>query len=136
MATLLHLSFRVKDPARSAALYAEILDGHVVDIGPPLDTIGVKGVCFGRHAENPLLDQLELWPAGKHWAKGGFTDVDPAGAPFGHLAIESDKSHEDLEIIARKHGVTLRREERGLPDLVSVIYDHEGNFVEVFPPRS
>jgi hypothetical protein len=43
MATLLHFSFRVKAPARSAALYADLLDGHVVSIGPPLGAIGVLG---------------------------------------------------------------------------------------------
>ena len=133
MATLLHLSFRVKNPARSAALYAELLDGRVVDIGPPLDSIGVKGVYFGRSAEDVLLDQIELWPADKHWTAGGFVDVDPRGAPFGHFAVASDKPWEELEAIARRHGVTLSREERGLPQLVPVVYDHDGNFLELFP---
>ncbi|MEP7120688.1 MAG: VOC family protein [Byssovorax sp.] len=135
MAILLHLSFRVKDPARSAALYAELLEGRVVDIGPPLDTIGVKGVYFGRNAENELCDQIELWPAGKHWSVSGFLDIDQPAAPFGHFAVESDLPWDELVDLAKKHGVVLAREPRGLPDLVPVIYDHDGNFIELFPPR-
>jgi catechol 2,3-dioxygenase-like lactoylglutathione lyase family enzyme len=135
MATLLHLSFRVKDPARSAALYAALLGGRVVDIGPPLDAIGVKGVYFGRSAENELADQIELWPDGKHWSPDGFTEINPRGAPFGHFAVESDKSSEELAAIAQAHGATLRHEPRGVPYLVPVVYDHDGNFVELFRPR-
>ncbi len=33
MATLLHLAFRVKNPVRAAARYADLLDGRVVNIG-------------------------------------------------------------------------------------------------------
>lgn len=135
MATLLHLSFRVMDPARSAALYAELLDGRVVDIGPPLDSIGVKGVYFGRNGENELCDQIELWPAGKHWGPGGFRDLDARALPFGHLAVESDKPWEELVRIAERHGARAAQEPRGLPYLVPVIYDLDGNFIELFPPR-
>ena len=135
MAILLHLSFRVKDPIRSAALYAELLDGRVVDIGPPLDSIRVKGVYFGKSAENELVDQIELWPAGKHWAPGGFIEIDPRSAPFGHFAVESDKPWEEVAAIAARHGVAITQEERGLPYLVTVVYDHDGNFLELFRPR-
>ncbi len=134
MATLLHLSFRVKDPARSAALYAELLDGRVVDIGPPLSSIGVKGVYFGRNAEHELLDQIELWPLGKHWASSGFGEVDPRSQPFGHFAVESDKPWEELAAIAQKHGVTIVQEPRG-PYVVPVVYDYDGNFLELFRPK-
>jgi catechol 2,3-dioxygenase-like lactoylglutathione lyase family enzyme len=132
MATLLHLSFRVKDPARSAALYADLLEGRIVRIGPPLDSIGVLGVYFGRNAERVLLDQIELWPAGKHWTPAGFVDVDPAAMPFGHFAVESDRTEEEIAAVAAKHGVIFSKEERGLPYLVPVVYDHDGNFVELF----
>ena len=132
MATLLHLSFRVKSPARSAALYVDLLDGRAVSIGPPLDSIGVIGVYFGRNAENVLLDQIELWPAGKHWAEGRFIDVESGAVPFGHLAVASDKTCEELAAIAAKHGVRLSMEERGLPYPVPVVYDHDGNFIELF----
>lgn len=137
MATILHLSFRVSDPERAAALYAELLDGKVVHIGPPLDTIGVKGVAFGRSKQNVLLDQIELWPLGKHWSQGGFIDITPvASVPFGHFAVESDKPYEAIEAVARKHGVTVAREERGVGYLVPVVYDHDGNFVELFAPAA
>lgn len=132
MATLLHFSFRVKSPARSAALYADLLDGRVVDFGPPLDAIGVLGVRFGRNAENSLLDQIELWPAGKHWRSSGFVDVDPTAVPFGHFAVESDKSPDEITAIAARHGATFSMEQRGLPYPVPVVYDHDGNFVELF----
>ncbi|UQA59699.1 VOC family protein [Polyangium aurulentum] len=135
MATFLHMSFRVKDPVRSAALYAELLDGRVVDIGMPLDSIGVKGVYFGRNVENELQDQIELWPLDKHWGPRGFTEVERRSTPFGHFAVESDKSYETLEAIANKHGLTIAREERAVPYLVPVIYDYDGNFVEFFKPR-
>jgi catechol 2,3-dioxygenase-like lactoylglutathione lyase family enzyme len=136
MATmLLHMSFRVKDPVRSAALYAELLDGRVVDIGMPLDSIGVKGVYFGRNGDNELVDQIELWPIDKHWSPGGFTDVGRHQVPFGHLAVESDKPYEALEAIAKKHGLTIAREPRPVPYLVPVIYDYDGNFIEFFAPR-
>lgn len=136
MANLLHLSFRVKAPARSASLYAELLDGRVVDIGPPLDSIGVKGVYFGRSAENELVDQIELWPPGKHWDPQGFIDVAGEHAPFGHFAVESEKSWEEVEAIAKRHDVTVTREQRELPHLVTVVYDHDGNFIELFRPRA
>lgn len=132
MATLLHLSFRARDPARSAALYAELLDGRVVDVGAPLSTIGVKAVLFGRSAEERLADAIELWPAGKHWAPSGFIDIDQQIAPFGHIAVRSDKLHESLRAIAEKHGVNLAMEPRGLSYSVPVIYDYDGNFVEFF----
>jgi hypothetical protein len=135
MATLLHLSFRVRDPHRAAALYAELLDGRVVDIGPPLDSIGVKGVAFGRNAKFVLVDQIELWPLNKHWNAQGFVDVDPRDASFGHFAVQSDKPHEEIAAIAERHGATVSKEQRGLPFLVSVVYDHDGNFVEFFPSK-
>ena len=134
MATLLHLSFRVENPERAAALYADLLDGRVIEkIGPPLGTIGVQIVTFGRNATNALLDQIELWPAAKHWSPRGFVDVEPRVMPFGHFAVQSDKPHEELAAIADKHGATVAREERGMSDLVTVVYDHDGNFVEFFP---
>jgi hypothetical protein len=135
MANLMHFAFRVKDPARVAALYAELLDGRVVDIGGPLDSIGAKGVAFGRNGQDVLCDQIELWPADKHWGPNGFVDVAPEVAPFGHFAVRSDKPHEDLRAIAEKHGATLSMEERGLPNLVPVVYDPEGNFLEFFPMK-
>ncbi len=135
MATmLLHLSFRVGSPERAALLYAELLDGKVRNIGPPLDHIGVKSVAFGKGARSIFKDQIELWPLGKHWSPGGFVEVDPKRAPYGHFAVESDKSYEELEAIAHKHGATIAREERGLSYLVPVVYDADGNFVEFFRP--
>jgi catechol 2,3-dioxygenase-like lactoylglutathione lyase family enzyme len=133
MAIFLHLAFRVKNPARSAALYADLLDGRVVDIGGPLDSLGAKGVAFGRNGEDELLDLLELWPWDKQWTPGGVVDVDPPSPALGHFAIRSDASHEKLAAMVRKHSVPLSMEERGLPYLVPVIYDHDGNFVEIFP---
>lgn len=131
---LLHLSFRVKDPARSGVLYAALLDGRTVAIGPPLDSIGVCGVAFGRNVENVLLDQIELWPLDKHWSAGRFVEVEARSGTFGHFAIESDKSGEQLAALAERHGATFRLEERGMPYLVPVVYDYDGNFVEFFRP--
>jgi hypothetical protein len=132
MATLLHLAFRVTNPVRAAALYAELLDGRVVDIGGPLDAIGVKGVVFGRNAEDVLRDQIELWPADKRWTSKGFVDVEICDSMFGHFAVRSGKPHEEIMAIAEKHGVKLSMEERGTGYLVPVIYDHDGNFLEIF----
>lgn len=132
MATLLHLAFRVKNPVRAAALYADLLDGRVVEIGGPLDEIGVKGVVFGRNGDDVLLDQIELWPANKRWTSKGFVDVEIHDSMFGHFAVRSDKPHEEIVAIAEKHGVTLSMEERGTGYLVPVIYDHDGNFLELF----
>jgi hypothetical protein len=132
MATLLHLAFRVKSPARAAALYADLLDGRVVNIGGPLDAIGAKGVAFGRNTEDILLDQIELLPADKRWTSKGFVDVDACDSTFGHFAVRSDKPHEEIIAIAKNHDVTLSMEERGVGYLVPVIYDHDGNFLEFF----
>jgi hypothetical protein len=132
MATLLHLSFRAENPARSAALYAALLDGRVVDVGPPLSTIGVKSVLFGRSAEDRFADAIELWPAGKHWSPSGFFDIEGKTPPFGHFAVRTEKAEESLRAIAEKYGVTLSMEQRGLSYLVPVIYDYDGNFVEFF----
>src|SRR5262245_31406680 len=77
MATILHMSFRVKDPERSAMLYAELLDGTLVDPGPVLRPIGVKSISFGRGKENRLADLMEFWPQDKHWKQGNFTTSDP-----------------------------------------------------------
>jgi catechol 2,3-dioxygenase-like lactoylglutathione lyase family enzyme len=134
MATILHMSFRVKDPQRSAALYAELLGGTLTDPGPVLRPIGVKSVTFGQGKRGPLADMMEFWPQDKHWREGHFAASDPSRhQPFGHVAFETDKSYEELAAIAQKHGVTIRQEERGLPSLVPVVYDYEGNFLEFFP---
>jgi catechol 2,3-dioxygenase-like lactoylglutathione lyase family enzyme len=134
MSTILHMSFRVKDPERSAALYAELLDGTLTDPGPVLRPVGVKAVTFGRGGHDPLADYLEFWPQDKHWREGNFTTSDPQRhQPFGHVAFETDKSYEELAAVAQKHGAVIRREERGPFGQIPVIYDYEGNFLEFFP---
>ncbi len=136
MATILHMSFRVKDPQHSAALYAELLGGSLIDPGPMLGPIGVKSIAFGDNQHNRLADMMEFWPPDKHWDKGNFTASDPSRhQPFGHVAFETDKSYEELAAIAQKHGAVIRQEERGLPFLVPVVYDYEGNFLEFFPAK-
>jgi catechol 2,3-dioxygenase-like lactoylglutathione lyase family enzyme len=133
MATILHMSFRVKDPQRSAALYAELLDGALIDPGPQLRPIGVKSISFGRGQHNRLADLMEFWPQDKHWHHGDFTASDPSRhQPFGHVAFATNKTYEELATIAQKHGAVIRQEERGLPTLVPVIYDYDGNFLEFF----
>ncbi len=132
MSTLLHMSFRVKNPERSAALYAELLNGTATDPGPVLRPAGVKAVTFGRGQHDPLADYIEFWPKDKHW-QGGFTVSDPnRHQPFGHVAFSTDKSYDQLATIAQKYGVEIRREERGPFGLVPVVYDYEGNFLEFF----
>jgi catechol 2,3-dioxygenase-like lactoylglutathione lyase family enzyme len=133
MATILHMSFRVKDPERSAMLYAELLDGTLVDPGPVLRPIGVKSISFGRGKENRLADLMEFWPQDKHWKHGDFTASDPNHSqPFGHIAFATTKSYDELATIAQKHGVVIRKEDRGPFGAVPVIYDYEGNFLEFF----
>jgi len=136
MVTLLHLAFRVKNPARSAALYAELLDGRVFDIDGPLNSIGVKGVAFGQNAEDWLRDQIELWPADKLWSPNGFVDIEPSTVPFGHFAVRSERTYKELEAIAERHGVRLTLEDRGFLPEVPVIYDYDGHFIEFFPMNS
>jgi catechol 2,3-dioxygenase-like lactoylglutathione lyase family enzyme len=134
MATILHMSFRVKDPERSARLYAELLGGDLTDPGPQLRPIGVKSISFGRGRQNRLADLMEFWPQDKHWHQGDFVTSDPSHhQPFGHVAFATDKSYEELAAIAQKHGVVIRQEERGLPSFVPVVYDYDGNFLEFFP---
>jgi len=134
MAAILHMSFRVKNPQRSAALYAELLGGMVIDPGPVLRPAGVKSIAFGQGRRGPLADMMEFWPQDRHWREGDFTASDPSRhQPFGHVAFETDKSYEELAAVAQKHGVVIRQEERGLPTLVPVVYDYEGNFLEFFP---
>jgi len=132
MITFFHFSFRVKDPERAAALYADLLDGRVRNIGPPLDEIGVRAVFFGRNDADILPDHLELWPAGKQWVAGRMADVDPGAASFGHFAVGSDKTPKEIAAITAKHGATMLLEERGKPYPVPVVYDHDGNFLEMF----
>ncbi len=134
MATILHLSFRVKDPQRSAELYADLLDGTVADPGPVLRPIGVKSVRFGQERRSPLADMMEFWPRDKHWREGNFAPSDPHHhEPFGHVAFATNKSYAELTTIAQKHGVVIRQEERGMASLVPVVYDYDGNFLEFFP---
>ena len=133
MSTLLHLSFRVSDPQRSAELYAELLDGKVVGSGPVLKPVGVKTVVWGNWQPGRLEDIMEFWPQDKHWADGDFTDNAPGQSQhFGHMAFATSKSFDELAKIAKKHDVQIREEERGLPHLVPVVYDYEGNFLEFF----
>ncbi len=54
--------------------------------------------------------------------------------PFDHLAFQTKKSEDELAAIAKKHGAVLKQEERGLPAVVSVVYELAGNFLEFFPP--
>jgi hypothetical protein len=135
MATLLHLSFRVQDPARSASLYADLLSGQVTDPGPVLRPAGVTTVTFGRGLSDPLADYLECWPPDTHW-QGSFIPSDPTHHhPFGHVAFATEKSYDELAAIAQKHGVAIQLEERGPFGRVPVVYDYEGNFVEFFPAK-
>ena len=60
MSTLLHISFRVSDPQRSAELYAELVDGKIVGSGPVLSTIGVRTVVFGDWQPGGLEDIMEF----------------------------------------------------------------------------
>lgn len=134
MPTLLHLSFRVRDPARSAALYAELLDGQRIENGPILRSLGVQSIEFGTTHRHPLADSLEFWPSDRHW-NGEAVALDPAHhQPFGHLAVASEKTHAELVAIATRHGATMKKESRGPGALVSVLYDFDGNFMEFFPP--
>ncbi len=134
MAAILHMSFRVRDPQRSAALYAELLDGTLTDPGPILRPVGVKSIAFGQGRRGPLADMMEFWPQDRHWRAGDFAASDPSHhQPFGHVAFATSKSYEELAAIAQKHGVMIRQEERGLPTLVPVIYDYDSNFLEFFP---
>ena len=136
MAAILHMAFRVKDPQRSAELYAELLGGRLIDPGPQLGSIDVKSIAFGDEKRGAFSDMIEFWPRDKHWA-GEFVPSDPNRLlPFGHLAFQTTKSEDELAAIAEKHGATFKQEERGLPALVPVIYDFEGNFLEFFPPIS
>lgn len=133
MSTLLHLSFRVSDPQRSAELYADLLDGKVVGSGARLNSIGVRTVVFGDWQPGRLNDILEFWPLGKHWAAGEFTDRTVGhDHHFGHIAFTTDKSFDELAAIAAQHDVQIVAEDRGLPQPTPVIYDYEGNFVEFF----
>ncbi|HXG21816.1 MAG TPA: VOC family protein [Methylomirabilota bacterium] len=133
MATILHMSFRVKDPERSAALYAELLDGELIDPGPVLRPAGVKSIAFGQGKRGSLADMIEFWPQDKHW-HGDFIPSDPAHhKPFGHVAFATTKSYDELAAIARKHSVEIRQEPRGLLGLTPIVYDYEGNFLEFFP---
>lgn len=76
---------------------------------------------------------MEFWPQDKHWHDGDFIASDPGHhQPFGHVAFETDKSYEELAAIAEKRGAEIRQEERGLPSLVPVVYDYDGNFLEFF----
>ena len=137
MTALLHMSFRVRDPERSAALYTELLGGSLVDPGPVLRPAGVKSIAFGQGKRGALADMMEFWPRDKHWHHGGFAASDPHHhEPFGHVAFSTDKSYEELAAIAQKHGVTIRQEERGLATLVPVVYDYDGNFLEFFPDQT
>ncbi|MBI3304639.1 MAG: hypothetical protein HYZ72_21460, partial [Deltaproteobacteria bacterium] len=110
MATILHMSFRVKDPQRSATLYAELLDGALTDPGPILRPVGVKSIAFGQGRRGPLADMMEFWPQDRHWREGNFAASDPTHhQPFGHVAFATNKSYEELAAIARKHGVVVRQ---------------------------
>ena len=133
MSSLLHISFRVSDPQRSAELFAELLDGKIVGSGPVLSPVGVKTVVFGDWEPGKLEDIMEFWPKDKHWASGDFTNHAPNPSQhFGHMAFTTTKSLDELTKIAEKHNVEIREEERGLPHLVPVVYDYEGNFLEFF----
>jgi predicted enzyme related to lactoylglutathione lyase len=135
MASILHMSFRVKNPERSAALYAELLDGSPIDPGPVLRPAGVKSIAFGQGKRGPLADMMEFWPQDKHWS-GNFIASDPNHhQPFGHVAFTTTKLYEELAAIVQKHGAVIRQEPRGPLGLVPIVYDYEGNFLEFFPEK-
>ena len=132
---VLHVSFRVNDPQRSAELFVDLLDMEI--FRTPLEPLGV--VCVARRGERQswLMDMLEFWPADKHWDKGKLVRLDPHSPKlFGHIAFVSGKSYEELARVAEKHGVEIRREERGMSSPVPVIYDECGNYFEFFPAQS
>lgn len=132
MQGVLHVSFRVNDPQRSAELFAELIDGQIKPT--PLDRWGVVCVYPPGERESWLMDMLEFWPADKHWKAGKLETVDPTSQKFfGHIAFYSNKTFDELEPIAKKHGLLIREEERAVGAPVPVLYDDCGNYFEFFP---
>jgi hypothetical protein len=128
---VLHISLRVKDPRRSAELFAEILDGEVRPT--PMDAWGVACVFTQEERLSWHMNMLEFWPANKHWELGQLVDVDTeTQRSFCHVAFLVDKTFEDLAKIANKYGVVLRQEERAVGSPVPVLYDGNGNYFEFF----
>lgn len=131
MASVLHVSFRVRDPQRSGELFAELLDGAIFDT--PLAPLGVVCVALRRDRPSWLRDMLEFWPADKHWYDGALQALDPEKhQPFGHLAFVTDKTYDELAAIAKRHGLFISRENRNMPEPVPVIWDYDGNYLEFF----
>ena len=106
MSTLLHMSFRVKNPERSAALYAELLNGTATDPGPVLRPAGVKAVTFGRGQHDPLADYIEFWPQDKHCRRihCGAIRIATNLLVTSRLALTN---HHQLAAIARETGARI-----------------------------
>ena len=128
---LLHVSLRVSDPLRTAQLLAELLDGEIVP--NPLAKWGVVCVYTSPPHRSWLLNMLELWPPDKHWRLGKLVEVHPTEGSYGHVALLSGKSFEEMAPIAERYGFVMREEERGMPHPVPVLYDDLGNYYEFFP---
>ncbi|MDE0006466.1 MAG: hypothetical protein OXQ29_27575 [Rhodospirillaceae bacterium] len=132
MRGVLHVALRVSDPRQSAELFAELLDGEIRPT--PLAHWGVVCVYTPGPRESWLRNMLEFWPPDRHWRHGELIEVDAATqGSYGHLALLSGKSYEEMRPIAEKYGFVLREEERGMPGPVPVLYDDLGNYYEFFP---
>ena len=129
---VLHVSLRVSDPQKSAELFAELLDGEIIDT--PLGQWGVVCVYTPGPRDSWLRNMLEFWPPDKHWRHGELIDVDvETQGSYAHLALLSNKSYDEMRPVAERYGFVLREEERGMPSLVPVLYDDLGNYYEFFP---
>ena len=118
----------------SAELYADLLDGKVVGSGPQLNSIGVRTVVFGDWQPGRLNDIMEFWPLDKPLGPRASSPTARSvrTTTSGISRLRPTNPSTKLAAIAAKHKVEIVEEERGLPHLVPVIYDHEGNFVEFF----
>ena len=132
MEGVLHVAFRVSDPARAAQLFAELLDGEVRPT--PLEKWGVVCAYITSNASSWLENMLEFWPPDKHWREGRLVDVDPTQQKsYGHVALVSSKSFAEMKPIADRYGFLMREEDRGMSAPVPVLYDDLGNYYEFFP---
>jgi len=135
IAHLLHYAFRARDPERLGHFYAELFEGQFL-LHPVMTGLGIVLIKLA-HPEALYRGLLELWPWDVVWDSQAavFRRVEPHSAEisYGHLAVKTELSQDEVLAELDRRGIPYRLEPRGPALMIPTVYDPEGNMIELFP---
>jgi hypothetical protein len=129
------LAFRAHDPLTLGRWYAELFEGQFF-IHPVMSALGIMIVKI-NHPEAVFDGLIELWPRDLQWDGQAcvFRKIDARLSPtsYGHVAVKVTADARTIGSELERHGVAFRMEPRATGLVIPVVYDPEGNMIELFP---